>query len=173
LEWFSVIVIALLLAVGIRGFAVQAFYVPSGSMIPTLDIGDRILVDKLFFTAADVKRGAIVVFSHPPKDTMCGSPGEDLVKRVIATQGQTIWSKGNSIYINGKVISEPYLPPGTQLGSTPITRQTIPKGEVFLLGDNRSISCDSRYWGPIPTTLIIGQVFVTWWRSGHPDLHFY
>ena len=172
-DWGIVVVLAIVLSIGIRGYALQAFFVPSGSMIPTLEIGDRILVDKIFFSPSHVGRGTIVVFHHPSTDNMCGSPGEDLVKRVIATAGQTIWSHGNSIYINGAKISEPYLPKGTQLGSTPIRRQTIPEGDVFLLGDNRSISCDSRYWGPIPTSSIVGKVVTIFWRSGHPYLHFF
>lgn len=181
-EWGSVVLVALVLSIGIRGYALQAFYVPSGSMIPTLAIGDRIVVDKIFFSSGSVARGTIVVFRHPSTDNMCGSPGEDLVKRVIAVGGQTIWSEGNAIYITGKdrtaadrnkPITEKYLPKGTQLGSTPIRRQTIPNGEVFLLGDNRAISCDSRYWGPIPTTSIIGKVVTIFWRSGHPYLHFF
>ncbi len=173
LEWGAVIVVALAISAGIRGFALQAFFVPSGSMIPTLKIGDRILVDKLFFSASSVGRGAIVVLHHPTHDNMCGPPGEDLVKRVIATAGQTIWSRGNTVYINGKPIKENYLPPGTSLGSTPISRQSIPKGDVFLLGDNRSISCDSRFWGPVPTSSIVGKVVAIFWRSGHPYLHFF
>lgn len=172
-EWGAIIVVALALSVAIRGYAFQAFFVPSGSMIPTLEIGDHILVDKLFFSAASVGRGTIVVFHHPSADSMCGPANEDLVKRVIATAGQTIWSKGNSVYIDGKVISEPYLPAGTQLGSTPIRRQTVPKGDVFLLGDNRSVSCDSRYWGPIPTSSIVGKVVLVFWRNNHPFLHFF
>jgi len=173
LEWGVVIVVALVISAGIRGIAFQAFFVPSGSMIPTLNIGDRMLVDKLFFSASSVGRGAIVVLHHPSHDSMCGPPGEDLVKRVIATAGQTIWSKGNTIYIDGKAITESYLPRGTLLGTTPISRQTIPKGDVYLLGDNRSISCDSRFWGPIPTSSIVGKVVAIFWRSGHPYLHFF
>jgi len=173
LEWAGVIVVALVISVGIRSFAFQAFYVPSGSMIPTLKIGDRILVDKLFFSGSSLGRGAIVVFHHPAHDNMCGPPGEDLVKRVIATAGQTIWSNRGAIYIDGKVIRESYLPRGTSLGSTPIARQTIPEGDVYLLGDNRSISCDSRYWGPVPTASIVGKVVAIFWRSGHPYLHFF
>lgn len=173
LEWGGVIIAALAISAGIRGFAMQAFYVPSGSMIPTLKIGDRILVDKLFFSASSVGRGAIVVLHHPSHDNMCGPAGEDLVKRVIATAGQSIWSSGNTVYINGKAITERYLPAGILLGSTPISRQTIPRGDVFLLGDNRSISCDSRFWGPIPTSSIVGKVVMIFWRSGHPYLHFF
>jgi len=173
LEWGVVIVVALVISAGIRGFALQAFFVPSGSMIPTLKIGDRILVDKIFFSASSAGRGTIVVLHHPSHDNMCGPPGEDLVKRVIATAGQTIWSQGNTVYIDGKAITESYLPRGTSLGTTPISRQTIPKGDVYLLGDNRSISCDSRFWGPIPTSSIVGQVVAIFWRSGHPYLHFF
>lgn len=173
LEWGVVVAVALLISLGIRGFALQAFYVPSGSMIPTIQIGDHILVDKLFFSASSVRRGTIVVFRHPAADTNCGPPNQDLVKRVIATAGQTIWSRGNSIYIDNKLITENYLPPNTALGSTPIRRQTIPPGDVFLLGDNRSISCDSRFWGPIPTSSIIGKVVLVFWRNGHPFLHFF
>lgn len=173
IEWLAVIVVALIVSVVIRGWALEAFYVPSGSMIPTLQIGDRILVDKLFFNAGSVKRGTIVVFNHPARDTMCGPAGEDLVKRVIATGGQTIYSIGNTIYINGTPISEPYLPKGTQMGSEGIVKQTVPKGDVFVMGDNRSISCDSRYWGPIPTSSIVGKVILVWWRHNHPYLHFF
>ncbi len=172
-EWAIVIVIAVGLAIGLRGFALQAFYVPSGSMIPALQIGDRILVNKLFFSASSLGRGTIVVLHHPPADASCGPPSEDLVKRVIATGGQTISSNGNKILINGQVIKETYLPKVDPLGSTPITRQKIPKGEVFLLGDNRAISCDSRFWGPISTKLIVGDVAAIWWRSGHPYLHLF
>ncbi len=173
LEWGAVILVALAISIGIRGFALQAFFVPSGSMIPTLDIGDRILVDKLFFSASSVGRGTIVVLHHPSHDNMCGPSGEDLVKRVIATAGETIWSKGNTIYIDGSPITENYLPRGTSLGLTPIARQRVPKGDVYLLGDNRSISCDSRYWGPVPTSSIVGKVVAIFWRSGHPYLHFF
>lgn len=173
IEWLVVVLVALIVSVAIRGYALQAFYVPSGSMIPTLQIGDRILVDKLFFKASTVQRGTIVVFTHPAADTMCGSEGEDLVKRVIATAGQSIYSKGNTIYINNQPITENYLPPGTQLGSEAIRRQIIPNGDIFVMGDNRPISCDSRYWGPIPTSSVVGKVVLVWWRNGHPFLHFF
>lgn len=173
IEWGVVILVALVLSIAIRGYALQAFYIPSGSMIPTLAVGDRILVDKIFFSSSAVGPGTIVVFHHPTADTMCGEPGEDLVKRVIAVAGDTIWSNGNQVVVNGSALKESYLPVGTSLGSTPIRRQTIPTGDVYLLGDNRSISCDSRYWGPIPTSTIVGKVVAIFWRSGHPDLHFF
>ncbi len=129
-------------------------------------------MDKLFFSAASVKRGAIVVFHHPPADLSCGEAGQDLVKRVIATQGQQIWSVNGRIFIDGRPITEPYLPANDALGPA-IVRQTIPRGEVFLMGDNRTNSCDSRFWGPIPTSLIVGKVVAIWWHNSHPFLHLF
>ena len=173
-EWGAVLLAALILAFGIRTFAVQAFFIPSGSMIPTFNIGDRILVDKAFFDYHDLKEGAIVVFSQPTRDTMCGPPETDLVKRVIATPGQTIWSVGNTIYINGRVLNESYLTAAARedLGP-PIKKTTVPQNEFYVLGDNRSISCDSRYWGPVPGKTIVGQVILRWWHNHRPDFHIF
>ncbi|HXY45470.1 MAG TPA: signal peptidase I [Acidimicrobiales bacterium] len=161
--WLVVIIVALVVSVLLRLFVVQTFYVPTASMYPTLQIGDRILVQKFDFS---LPRGAIVVFEHP-KDDPEGPLNEDLVKRVIGLPGETIWSEGNTVYIDGKPLAEPWLPKGTPLGD-PITRQTIPAGEYFMMGDNRTDSYDSRHWGPIPRSTIIGRVFLIVWRHGHP-----
>ena len=171
-EWVALVLVVVLVSLGIRTFALQAFFVPSGSMIPALQIGDRLLVDKLFFHPSSLHRGDVVVFSHPPKEH-CGAVVADLVKRVIALPGQTIWSKDGTIYIAtgkgpGRAISEPYLPADDPLGM-PIARQKIPPNQYFVMGDNRMVSCDSRYWGPVPGNLIIGKVVLVWWRNGHPD----
>ena len=164
-----------LLAGLLRAFAFQTFWIPTSSMVPTLGVYDRILVQKAFFSWRDVREGDIVVFSHPPLDH-CGGPQEgDLVKRVIALPGQTIYSSGNSIYVNGRLLAEPYLPHHDPLGP-PIpdaSRQhpyRVPPGEFYLLGDNRAGSCDSRYWGPVKGSSIIGKVVLVWWHDGHPDL---
>jgi signal peptidase I len=164
-SWIAVIAVAAVISVLLRVFVVQTFYVPSGSMEPTLQIGDRILVQKVGFS---LQRGAIVVFHHPAKDTE-GPLNEDLVKRIIGLPGETISSVGNTVYINGKPLTEPWLPKNTVLGQ-PITTQKIPAGEYFMMGDNRSDSADSRIWGPIPGNTIIGRVFLIVWRGGHPVL---
>jgi signal peptidase I len=169
------IVLVVLLTSLLRAFAYQAFWIPSASMVPTLSVYDRVLVQKAFFSWHDVREGDIVVFSHPPLD-QCGGPQEegDLVKRVIALPGQTIYSSGNSIYIDGRRLAEPYLPSYDPLGPsiTGASRQhpyRVPPGEFYVLGDNRADSCDSRYWGPIEGSSIVGKVVLTFWHNGHPD----
>jgi signal peptidase I len=100
--WAVALIVALSLALGLRAFVFQAFWVPSTSMESTLDINDRILVWKAFFNWHDVQQGDIVVFTHPPLDHCPGSAGSDLVKRVIAVGGQTIYSAGSNIYVDGR-----------------------------------------------------------------------
>ncbi len=169
------ILAAVLLAGLVRAFVVQTFYIPSSSMVPALGVYDRILVLKAFFTWHDVREGDIVVFSHPPLDHCGGPQGADLVKRVIALPGQTIYSSGNSIYVNGRPLAEPYLPRHDPLGP-PIPDASsqhpyrVPPGDFYVLGDNRAISCDSRYWGPIEGSSIIGKVVLVWWHDSHPEV---
>jgi signal peptidase I len=168
------LLVAVLLAGLVRTFAFQTFWIPSSSMVPTLGVYDRILVQKAFFTWHDVREGDIVVFSHPPLDQCGGAQGDDLVKRVIALPGQTIYSSGNSIYVNGRLLAEPYLPHDDPLGP-PIPGASsqhpyrVPPGEFYVLGDNRAISCDSRYWGPVEGSSIIGKVVLVWWHDDHPE----
>jgi len=173
-EMGVIIAVAVLLAGLVRTFAFQTFWIPSASMVPTLGVYDRILVQKAFFSWRDVREGEIVVFSHPPLDNCPGPQEGDLVKRVIALPGQTIYSSGNSIYINGRLLAEPYLPRYDPLGPPIASRQhpyRVPPGEFYVLGDNRSDSCDSRFWGPIQGSSIIGKVVLTLWHNGHPDFH--
>jgi signal peptidase I len=166
-----VIAVAALLAVLMRAFVFGSFWIPSGSMQPTLGINDRIVVQKAFFSWHDVREGDIVVFSKPPLDTCPGPPG-DLVKRVIALPGQTIYSSGNSIYVDGKLLAEPYLPHVDPLG-LPIASRAhpyrVPAGDFYVLGDNRDNSCDSRYWGPMRGSTIVGKAVLVWWHDNHPD----
>ncbi len=174
--WAISLALALPLAFGIRTFAVQVFSIPSSSMVPTLDVHDRILVQKAFFNWHQLREGDIVVFTHPPRDHCAGPAGTDLVKRVIALPDQTIYSAGGIIYVDGRRLREPYLPPHDPLGP-PIpgaSRQHpfhVPYGEFYVMGDNRAISCDSRFWGPIKGSSIIGRVVMLLWRGGHPDFH--
>ena len=169
-----IIAVAVLLAGLVRTFAFQTFWIPSASMVPTLGVYDRVLVQKAFFSWRDVREGEIVVFSHPPLDNCPGPEEGDLVKRVIALPGQTIYSSGNSIYVNGRLLAEPYLPQYDPLGP-PIASSRhpyrVPPGEFYVLGDNRADSCDSRYWGPLKGSSIIGKVVLTFWHEGHPEFH--
>ena len=175
-ETAVIILVAILLAGLVRTFAFQTFWVPSASMTPTLGVYDRILVQKAFFSWHDVREGDIVVFSHPPLDQCPGPQEGDLVKRVIALPGQTIYSSGNSIYVNGRLLAEPYLPRYDPLGPPIASSQhpyRVPPGEFYLLGDNRSDSCDSRYWGPIKGSSIAGKVVLVWWHDDHPDFRWF
>ena len=174
--WAICLALALLLAFGIRTFVFQVFSIPSTSMVPTLNVYDRILVQKAFFNWHQLHEGDIVVFTHPPRDHCAGPAATDLVKRVIALPGQTIYSAGGILYIDGRRLSEPYLPPRDPLGP-PIPDATrrdpfhVPRGEFYVMGDNRAISCDSRFWGPIKGSTIIGRVVLLLWHDGHPDFH--
>ena len=175
-ETAALVVVVVLLALAVRAFGYQTFWIPSTSMVPTLQKGDRILVQKAFFNWHDLHQGDIVVFARPPRDHCGGPPDSDLVKRIIALPGQTIYSAGNTVYVNGRPLAEPYLPRVDPLGP-PIPDASrlhpfrVPAGDFYVLGDNRQISCDSRFWGPITGSSIVGRVVLLLWRDGHPDLH--
>src|ERR1700722_2292966 len=169
-EVVVILLVAGLLAGVVRTFAVQTFFIPSSSMVPTLGVYDRILVQKAFFSWRDAREGDIVVSPHPPLDDCLGEG--DLVKRVIALPGQTIYSSGDRIYVNGRLLAEPYLPHNDPLGPTIASSQhpyRVPPGEFYVLGDNRADSCDSRFWGPVTGSSIVGKVVLIWWQDGRPD----
>jgi len=171
-EMAVTILVAVLLAGLVRTFAFQPFWIPTSSMVPTLGVYDRILVQKAFFSWHDVREGTIVVFTHPPLDHCGAEPDGDLIKRVIALPGQTIYSSDNNIYINDHLLAEPYLPAHDPLGPPIANRQhpyRVPPGEFYVLGDNRADSCDSRYWGPIQGSSIVGKAIVTIWHDSHPE----
>jgi len=170
-EWVAVIVGALVVALVVKTFLFQAFYIPSGSMEPTLEKGDRVLVNKLSYDLHDVNRGDVIVFELDPDEV--GTDGiKDLIKRVIGLPGDVIETRDGVVYINDEPLDEPYLAEGTVTGSTSdgqnpsIERQTVPEGHVYVLGDNRSNSADSRYRGPIPIDSIVGRAFVLFWPPG-------
>ena len=158
-EWAAVIGCGVLIALAAQTFLVQAFWIPSPSMAPTLEVGDRVLVNKLAYRAHEVRRGDLVGVERPPEASN-GQEGEikDLIKRVIAVGGDTIEAHEGEVYVNGERIEEPYLAEGTVTENLP--RQVVPEGEVFVMGDNRSNSEDSRVFGPIPEDTIIGRAFV-------------
>ena len=176
-ETVITILVAVLLAFLVRAFVFQTFWIPSASMTPTLGVYDRVLVQKAFYSWRDVREGDIVVFSHPPLDNCPGPPG-DLVKRVIALPGKTIYSSGNSVYVDGRKLAESYLPTPDPLGlaipgASATSPYRVPAGDFYVLGDNRQISCDSRYWGPVKGSTIIGKVILIWWHDSHPELHWF
>ena len=158
-EWGAILVVAVLAAILIRSFVVQPFFIPSGSMEPTLQVGDRVLVNKLSYSFHSVHRGDIVVFSKPPNDT---SPGvKDLIKRVIGLPGETISAQDGHVDINGRPLAEPWLPRGVTTGNFgPVV---IPKGDYFMMGDNRGDSADSRVLGPVSGKLFVGRAFLRVW----------
>ena len=167
-----VVVVAILVAVLLRAFVVQTFFIPSGSMEPTLQIGDRILVNKLSYHFHGVDRGNIVVFSRPPTENCGGPEVNDLVKRVIGLPGDVISLSGGYVYIDGKKLDESWLPASEQgitvagpAGNTSNLARPyrVPNDNYFVMGDNRTDSCDSRYWGPISRSLIVGKVELRVW----------
>ena len=174
IEWGSVLIGALVLAMIVRTFLFQAFYIPSPSMEPTLWSGDRILVNKLSYQLHDVNRGDLVVF----RSSSGGTSGDDLIKRVIALPGERVTAEGGRLLIGGGLLIEPYLPfrEGTaDFGLVPWCTEpelgacTVPDGHVFVMGDNRSNSRDSRFFGPVPIESIIGRAFVRVWPLGALD----
>lgn len=176
IEWVVLIAAALAIAFLIKTFLFQAFYIPSGSMEPTLNIHDRVLVNKLSYDFHDVHRGDIVVFTAPPGERSAGI--DDLVKRVIGLPGETVTERTDGgVYINGRRLREPYLPtkdtptrpeagdvpPGCGAPADGSPGCVVPAGRIFVLGDNRTESKDARTFGPIPESTIVGRVFVRIW----------
>lgn len=154
-EIIESIVIAVLLAALIRIFILAPFYIPSGSMIPTLLEGDRIIVSKITYRIKEPQRGDIVVFKYP-RDT-----SRDYVKRLIGLGGETVALKNSRLYINGQLMPEKYLPAGLRFNDYGPVR--VPEGHYLMLGDNRNVSEDSRYWGPLPEKYIIGKALLIYW----------
>ncbi len=161
-EWGIVIVGAVIVALLIKTFLFQAFYIPTSSMEPTLHVGDRVLVNKLSYRLHDVHRGDIIVFERPPAAPV--GDIEDLIKRVVALPGETVEARDGIVYVDDEELDEPYLPEGTVTPSFP--RQDVPAGHVFVLGDNRTNSEASNRFGPIDEDLIIGRAFIRVWPLG-------
>jgi signal peptidase I len=171
LSLLAIVVAVLLVTTATRAYATQSYFIPSPSMSPTLQPGDRVLVDKLFGT---IHRGDIVVFNRAPGDS--DTEYAVLVKRVIGLPGETISSVGDTIYIDGKPIAQPWLPKLAGVCSqsaADIQTQTIPAGQYFVMGDCRGDSDDSRFWGTVPKGNIIGKVTVIVWRHGRPWFHWF
>jgi signal peptidase I len=182
-ELILIVAVALGLALGIQAFLVKPYRIPSESMVPTLEIGQRVLVNRIGarFTSPDV--GDVVVF-HPPagaeEGNVCGSgqppPGQpcdrptderadvNFIKRVVAGPGDRLLIRDGHVVLNGKEQPEEFAEDcgGTEGCDFP-TEITIPAGHYFMMGDNRGSSDDSRFWGPVPEEWIIGEAFATYW----------
>jgi signal peptidase I len=171
-----VVVIAVAVAVVLRLFVIQTYFIPSGSMIPTLQVGDRIIVNKLSYHLHGVNRGDIVVFSRPPLEDCGGPPVADLVKRVIGLPGDIVSLNGRGrVDINGKPLNESWLPEPVQGTTYPgpghrafnlAHPYRVPANDYFVMGDARGDSCDSRFWGPITRSEIVGKVDMRIWPLG-------
>ncbi len=163
LEWVAVMVGAVLIAFLIKTFLIQAFYIPSESMLDTLHKNDRVLVNKLSYRLHDVNRGDVVVFERLPEGP--GDTTKDLIKRVIALEGETVEGRDGRVFVDGRPLSEPYLDQdGTTTGFAP---QRIPPAHVWVMGDNRPNSKDSRVFGPISDSKIVGRAFIRVWPVAH------
>jgi len=182
-ELVLIVGVALALALGIQAFLVKPYRIPSESMEPTLDVGQRVLVSRFNYKFSDPDRGDIVVF-HPPEGASsneCGAshpenqvcprpiPREDsvnFIKRIVALPGDTVSVRNGYAVVNGKEQHPDYIrpcSPGTCDFPRPIK---VPPDHFFMMGDNRGASDDSRFWGPVPEDWIIGQAFFTYWPVG-------
>ena len=185
-ETVVLVALAVLLAVVFKTFLVAAFYIPSGSMESTLNISDRVLVEKVSYRFGDIEHGDVVVFVHEeaglepagPSNPIAGffsSLGQaigvvppsdrDFIKRVVGLPGDTINCQGGKLVRNGRPGTENYLDPGTETQSC--TRTTVGPGELYVMGDNRSNSQDSRAFGPIQEDDVVGRAFVRIWPLNH------
>lgn len=158
-EWGVVIVVALVAALAIRTFVVQTYYIPSNSMAPTLEVGDRLMVYKLAFRVGQVDRGDLVVFNRP--ESIKNSQLKDFVKRVVALPGEQVQAINGVVYVDNLPLPEEYLTRDSP--TTDFDPVDVPKGQIFVMGDNRSNSRDSRSFGPIDVDLLVGEVFVRIW----------
>ena len=196
------VLVAFLIAIVIKTFLVQAFFIPSGSMIPTLKVGDRVLVEKISYRLHEPRRGDVIVFARdilgPQPDVpwyqdarnflreLVGLPvgdEEDFIKRVVGISGDSIRYEGNprKLYVNGEVVDQSFINRSIDRSSPTLTEKDcrrldmevadqgclVPAGRVFVMGDNRGNSQDSRFLGPIEDDKIIGRGFVVIWPFSH------
>ncbi|MBN2169207.1 MAG: signal peptidase I [Actinobacteria bacterium] len=183
-ETALIIIAAIIFAVLLQSFVVKTFVITSTSMSPTLQEGDRVMVDKMTYLFRDPRRGDIILFRYPPDTPRAKSTsnifywpferiGEVLwmahkdttpyVKRVVATAGETVELKKGNLYIEGEEIEEDYINDNV----SDFGPYKVPEGTVFCMGDNRQNSRDSRAWGPVPKNSVIGRLFLIWWPPSH------
>lgn len=158
-EMFKTLALAGLLAFGIRTFIAEARYIPSGSMEPTLQINDHLMIEKVSYHLQKPERGDIVVF-NPTDALKQENYHQAFIKRIIGLPGDTVEVKGGHVYINGKVITEDYIKEVPKYNYGP---QIVPDDQYLVLGDNRNNSYDSHLWGFVPRENLIGKAFVRFW----------
>ncbi len=186
LELPILIAVALVVAVVIKTFLFQAFFIPSGSMKETLQIEDRVLVNKISYTIGEIARGNVVVFDDPrpgfeePSENVVSSafrnlfesiglatPQSEFIKRVIGLPGDEVELVQNQLFVNGAAVDEPYLAadaqPPSSCGTADFGPMTVPDGHLMVMGDNRCHSSDGRSFGPIPIDDVVGKAFVIIW----------
>lgn len=181
IELVTIVAVALGLALGIQAFVVKPFRIPSESMVPTLAVGQRVLVERITKHFGNPGRGDILVFKPPagadndqcgvshPQDQACPEPTKarsqtNFIKRVVGLPGDHLKVIGGRVWINGKQQKESFIRPDPNCQICDLPREiTVPPGHFFMMGDNRGESDDSRTWGPVPKKWIIGQAFFTYW----------
>jgi signal peptidase I len=165
IETLKTLGLSAVFAFGLRSAVVQAYYIPSGSMLPTLQIDDKLIVDKISYRFSNPVRGDIVVF-NPTAQLEKEKFKDVFIKRVIGVPGDRIEVKTGKVYVNGKVLAEKYLgeAPSYNWSSTALTPDgVVPKDSYLVLGDNRNNSYDSHYWGFVPKAKIVGKAIVRFW----------
>ncbi|HEX2729655.1 MAG TPA: signal peptidase I [Rubrobacteraceae bacterium] len=189
LEFLIILIVAFTLVFGfVRPYVVEAFWIPSASMVHTLEINDRVLVNKFIYRFTEPQRGDIVVFQSVEGGPVSQEPGlidritgffnggaattpkkEELIKRVVGVPGDKISVQNGKLYVNNELQKEPYvnkdLPDRSFFAPT-----TVPKGHVFCMGDNRANSRDSRFFGPVPKKNIEGEAFLLFWPLNRMSL---
>ncbi|CAA7602381.1 Peptidase S24/S26, beta-ribbon domain protein [Acididesulfobacillus acetoxydans] len=157
-ELVQILVFAFVLSWGLRSTVVEAMTIPSGSMLPTIQLQDRVMVDKIAYKFSGINRQDVIVF-HPPKDV--NNPTGDLwIKRVIGLPGDTVQIKDGKVFVNGKALNEPYEMAKPDYDYGPIK---VPADSYFVLGDNRNDSLDSHIWGVLPAKNVVGRAMFKYW----------
>jgi len=178
------VVTAVIIAVVVKSFVAQAFYIPSGSMLPQLQINDRVVVSKISYRLHDPHRGDIVVFDAPGEkvpDTsalpvralrgivqsigLAAPSTDEYIKRVIALPGERVEGHDGKILIDGRSLNEPYLT--SEVVTSEFAAVVVPPGDLWVMGDNRTNSADSRVFGPVPESTVVGRAFVRLWPFTH------
>ena len=174
IDWIVTIAGAVAIVLAVKAWVVNPYRIPSSSMEPTLHcarpgsgcearFSDRVLANRFIYHFRSPARGDIVVFRTPPSaEQRCGAGGT-FVKRLVGLPGETWEERSGHVFIDGKKLIEPYVKPDRRDTGTSYPARVIPPGNYFMMGDNRTQSCDSREWGPVPRNNLIGEVFAVYW----------